>query len=76
MRRVYVRRMLDTHAIATRREALGLTMNDAAAAAGFKSRQHWYAIEAGEKGNKLGLTLSTLNAIAKALHCDVKDLLK
>lgn len=72
----YIARVLNTNAIRDRREKLGLTLEQAAKAAGMKSRQHWYSVETGASGGQSGITLGTLNAIAKALKCDAKDLLK
>ncbi len=72
----YIRRVLNTDWIKSRREALSLTQEQAAEAAGLKSKQHWYAVESGATGGKSGITLGTLNAIAKALKCDPKELLK
>ena len=72
----YVARVLDIEKIKLLREGLGLTHEQAASAAGLKSRQAWYAIESGSAGTKRGVTLDTLNAVAKALNCDAKDLLK
>ena len=65
---------LDLDAIRTRREKLGLTMEQAADAGGFAGkRQAWYMIESGRRPN---VTIETLNQIAKALRCPAKDLLK
>ena len=75
-RKKYVRRVLDTNAIQQRREQMGLTQEGAAKAAGFKSKQHWYAVETGKAGGKSGITLGTLDAVAKALDCDPRELLK
>ncbi len=72
----YISRVLNTTAIRSRREKLGLTLEQAAKLAGFKSRQHWYSVETGATGGQSGVTLGTLNAIAKALQCDAKELLK
>lgn len=71
----YVHRVLDTAAIKERREGRGLTMEAAALAAGFKSKQHWYAVESGSSGGEKGISLGTLDAVAKALDCDPRDLL-
>jgi transcriptional regulator with XRE-family HTH domain len=68
--------MLDTAKIKTLREKLGLTMEQAAERAGFTSRQQWYNVESGIAGGEKGITLATLDAIAKALGCKGKDLLK
>ena len=73
--RGYTPLVLDTVKIKAVREARGLTHEQAAAAAGFKSRQNWYAVESGKRGGENGITLGTLDAIAKALDCDPRDLL-
>jgi transcriptional regulator with XRE-family HTH domain len=65
--------MLDTAKVKALREKAGLTMQAAADAAGFKSRQHWNIIESGKGKN---ITLETLGQIAKALGVKAKDLLK
>ena len=72
----YIHRVLDTEKIRERRESLGLTLENAAVAAGFKSRQHWFLVEKGTAGGERGITLGTLDAIAKALQCDPRELLK
>ena len=64
---------LDTEKIRSLREAAGLTMQQAADKAGFKSRQHWHAAESGDIGN---ITLDTLRRIAVALGVKARDLLK
>jgi transcriptional regulator with XRE-family HTH domain len=68
--------MLDVDKIKSRRESLGLTLQQAAERAGFSSRQQWHNVESGTAGRGEGLRLSTLNAVAKALDCNAKDLLK
>jgi transcriptional regulator with XRE-family HTH domain len=68
--------LLNPAAIKARRESLDMTMDDAAAAAGFKGkarRQVWYQIESGTRTN---ITLDTLARIAKALKVSPCDLLK
>ena len=65
--------MLDKDKLKARREKLGLTMEQAAKAAGFASRQRWCDIESGRRVN---LTLDVLDSIAAALGCKAKDLLK
>jgi transcriptional regulator with XRE-family HTH domain len=72
----YIPCMLDADAIRSRRERLGLSLTEAAKLAGFRSRQHWHAVERSAAGGKSNVTLGTLNAIAKALDCRAKDLLK
>lgn len=65
--------MLDIEKILKLRESLGLTQEQAAQKAGFKTRQHWYKIESGNAGS---VTLETLERVAKALGVKAKDLLK
>lgn len=65
--------MLDVEKVRAIREGLGLTQEQAAQRAGFKSRQHWNKIEGDRAG---AITLDTLDAIAKALGVKAKDLLK
>ena len=55
------------------REKLGLTMEQAARLAGFPGRQRWYEIEAGRRGD---VKLSTIEAVARALGVQARDLLK
>lgn len=65
---------LDTAAVKRRRNSLGLTMEQAAKAAGFTGgRQQWNNIE---NSPKTDVTLSTLGKLAKALQCEPSDLLK
>lgn len=64
--------MLDIEKIKSRRERVKLSQSQAAEAAGI-SRQRWNDIESGRKTN---IELETLDAIAKALECKPKDLLK
>ncbi len=65
--------VLDTTKLRELRLKRGMSMDDAAAAAGFNNRQRWYAIESGQKKN---ITLDTLNAIAAALGVKAKELLR
>lgn len=65
---------LDLKEIRRRREALNLTMEQAADAAGLGSRQGWYNIESGRGG--IDVRISTLGRLAKALQCAPDDLLK
>ena len=74
-RRAYISIVLDIERIRSMRESMGFTYQQAAEAAGFKSKQQWYNVESGTAGGESGITLSTLNAIAKALNCDPRDLL-
>lgn len=64
---------VDTEAIRTLREKRGMTLEQAAQAAGLSNRQHWHQIENGSKPN---LTVATLEKIAAALGVKAKDLLK
>lgn len=68
--------MLDIEKIKRLRDKLGLTLEAAAEKAGFSSRQHWYNIENGLTGGGKGVTLGTLEKLARALDCKPKDLLK
>jgi transcriptional regulator with XRE-family HTH domain len=63
---------VDFAEIKRRREAAGLTLQQAAAGAGFKSFQYWWAIE---NGRKPGLTVDSLAAIAHVLACKLDDLI-
>lgn len=65
---------LDLPKIRERRESLGLTMEQAATAAGFKSgRQFWYLLESGQRPD---VPLSTVAKVAAALKCRPKDILR
>ena len=64
--------MLNTHFIRSRREALGLTQQQAADAAGLSDRQRWYSLECGRVDNP---ELFTLLGIARALQCDLDELI-
>lgn len=63
---------VDFNKIKSLREKLGLTMEQAADAAGFSGRQAWYNVESGRQPD---LRISTLEAIAKALGVSAKSLL-
>ena len=66
--------MLDLDYIRSRREALGLSLADAAKLAGWgKNRGHWFDIESGRKPNP---TLKTLVQMAAALKCKPGKLIK
>lgn len=65
--------MLDTDKIKDLRGKAELTQDEAAKAAGFKSRQGWNNIESGKRTN---IGLATLNRVAKVLKTTAKDLLK
>lgn len=69
----YIVRTLDVEAIGLLRAVRNLSVVGAAEAAGFKNYQQWSQIENGRHTN---VTTSTLNAIAKALDCDPRHLLK
>lgn len=64
---------IDRDEIKRRREALGLTMEEAAQRAGFSGRQRWNGIE---KGERQEVAFSTIVAVAKALGCTCDDLIK
>lgn len=64
---------IDLKKIKARREALGLSMEQAAKAAGLSGRQTWYHIESGQRPD---VAVSTLGKIAKALQCEPVDILK
>jgi transcriptional regulator with XRE-family HTH domain len=65
---------LDVEKVRRLREARGYTLDEAAKRAGLRGgRQHWHAIESGKRAN---VKLSTLDAIAHALDCAARDLLK
>ena len=65
--------VLDTEKMKKLRIKRGLTMTEAAQAAGMSSRQRWYEIESGRLTN---ITIDTLNRIAAALGVSARDLLK
>lgn len=65
--------VLDTLKIKILREKKGLTMDQAAKLAGMKKAQRWNEFENGDNPN---VTLETLTRLAKALGCDVRDLIK
>jgi transcriptional regulator with XRE-family HTH domain len=64
---------IDYAKIKSLREKRGLSLMDAARAAGLKSRQEWHQIETGERDNA---TVATLEKVARALGVKAKDLLK
>jgi transcriptional regulator with XRE-family HTH domain len=64
--------MLNVEKIRALREKKGLTLQEAADAAGLKFRQRWARIESGDMTN---VKLDTLYAIAGALGVKPKDLL-
>ncbi|MCC7351824.1 MAG: helix-turn-helix transcriptional regulator [Phycisphaerales bacterium] len=65
--------VLDLKKLKALRLQHGLSMDDAARAAGLASRGSWYEIESGRKAN---ITLETLYKIAHALQVNPRDLLK
>ncbi len=67
-----LRTVLDTDKIKRLRGKLGLSMAEAAAKAGFKTRQAWYNIESGRQSPNL----ATLDRIAAALNVKARSLLK
>jgi transcriptional regulator with XRE-family HTH domain len=64
---------LDIEKVKTLRTKKGLSLEQAAIAAGFKDRQAWHRIESGASAN---VTLETLENIAKALGVSAKSLIK
>ena len=65
--------LLNTEKMKKLRLKRGLTMTEAAVAAGLGNRQRWYEIESGRLTN---VTIDTLNKIAAALGVSAKELLK
>jgi len=67
--------MLNLPYIRSRREALDLSLADAARLAGWgiKARGHWYDIESGRAPNP---TLKTLLDMARVLQCEIGQLVK
>ena len=64
---------IDTEVIRALRESKKLTLDEAARAAGMKSRQRWFNIESGTSTNP---GIETLEAMAQVLGVSVKRLLK
>jgi transcriptional regulator with XRE-family HTH domain len=64
--------MINREEIKRRREAIGLTLDEAAKRAGFGQRQRWYAIESGRGSN---LAAESLYAVAGVLGCTMEDLM-
>lgn len=64
---------LNTTEIRRRRERLGLTMAQAAEAAGMSHRQAWYRLESGQRKS---VSLATLIVISRVLKAKVDALLK
>lgn len=58
--------------IKTLRESRGLSQEEAATLAGLSGKQAWNAIE---RGRKPGISVDTLEKIAKALRCSPAELL-
>lgn len=65
--------MVDTERIRQLREKKGLTLAQAAEAAGFKNRQQWHGIESGAVDNP---KLQTIEAVAAALEVKASTLIK
>ncbi len=65
--------MLDTDFMEAARRRIGLTQEEAARAAGLRGKQVWNDIVNGRRAN---ITLATLDAIAQALQCDPRDLIR
>jgi transcriptional regulator with XRE-family HTH domain len=65
--------VLDVAKVRQLRLERGLTMDAAAKAAGFSTRQNWYMIESGRSGTDV--SVSTLGRLARALDCSPDDLL-
>ncbi len=63
---------VDHDKIKSLREKLKMTLDEAAAAAGLKSRQAWHNVESGKQVPRL----DTLEKIAAALGVKARDLLK
>ena len=64
---------IDTEIIRALRDSKKLTLEEAAKAAGMKSRQRWFNIESGASTNP---GIETLEAMAQVLGVSVKKLLK
>jgi transcriptional regulator with XRE-family HTH domain len=64
--------MVDRSGIKARREAIGLTLEEAAKRAGLGDRQRWYGIEHGQRRN---ISADTLQAVARALDCTMDELM-
>lgn len=64
---------IDNEKIKAIREKRGMTLDQAAKAAGLKNRQQWHQVESGARDNA---TIATLEKMAKALGVKAKDLLK
>jgi transcriptional regulator with XRE-family HTH domain len=64
---------IDFVEIKRRREAAGLTLQQAADSAGFAARQYWWQIE---NGKKPGLSVDSLAAVARVLGCKLDDLIE
>ena len=65
--------MLDLAKVKRIREKAGLTLEQAAAGAGFGNAQQWYLIESGRRAN---VTLETLDKMARALGVKPGELLE
>lgn len=67
--------MLDIARLKSLREGRGLSQTEAAKLAGM-SAQQWNNIEGGRVGDRSGVSLKTLDKLARALKVSAKDLLK
>lgn len=65
--------MLDTEKMEKLRTALCLSQAEAAKRAGLSGKQVWNDIVQGRRKN---ITMETLDAIAAALSCEAKELIK
>jgi transcriptional regulator with XRE-family HTH domain len=65
--------MLDTEKMEIRRKRLGLSQEEAAKRAGLSGKQVWNDIVQGRRKN---ITMETLDAIAFALACEARELIK
>ncbi|MHB1155278.1 MAG: helix-turn-helix domain-containing protein [Phycisphaerales bacterium] len=65
--------MLDTQKMESLRKKLGLTQEQAAQRAGLPGKQVWNDIVQNRRRN---ITMDTLDALAKALACHPKELIK
>ncbi len=66
--------ILNLKEIKRRREAVGMTLQEAADRAGWgtNGRQRWFQLEA---GRPVDPQISTVVAVARALNCQIEDLL-
>lgn len=64
--------MVNRTAIKLRREAMGLTLEEAALRAGLGGRQRWYALESGDRKTP---SVDTLYLVARVLGCTMDELM-